>query len=703
MGRLVWFTVGNWLPHARHVCWARWQEGLEGLFEMKRIMVQVGVALLLVLGLVYGGFKAYEQIPKEKSDAAIATVKQGDFVVRAFTRGELRAVRSATITAPNLSGQTQLTLLAAPGSFAREKNLVAAYDDTAVQSRVIESQIELDKIQQQLIKARADLQISANKDEVDLLEARYAVRRAELQMKRNELISTIDARKNELTLEEARRRLERLQSDVQSKREQAEAQIRVLQEQRRRALIELNRDRARVLESKSLAPISGLIAVKQNLGQGGRFGGEVPELREGDEVSPGTPVVDILDLSELEIAAKVSEVDRANLREGQDVLVRLDAIPGETFQGKIKTLSSTATSNVMSGDPSKKFDIYFSIDMDALLKACGATPEQIRQIQDTAARNREKAGVRTAPASSGPRGGMMAIGGGGAAGGFGGGAAGGFGGGGAGGFAGAGGFPGGGGFSGGSGGDAPVSTARAPRTRTAGANGAAAPGQNGAAGGAARQRGAGGAVAGGMPNVSEADRARIQQALQTALAGRNMQDLSADERRQIFTQMRNAVPALANAGQRGPGGRGGSAGGPQDDARLEAGPSQNSAGFTLDDLAKAIPPAAPSKESGIDLLLRPGLLADVEIIVDEVKNALTIPMQAVFEKDGKPIAYVKTPAGFEERVLTPARRTESTMVVQDGLKPGDIVSLTDPFVVQKPKAQDAQPKGAPAGLPGGAL
>ncbi|MCU0229255.1 MAG: hypothetical protein MUF01_16620, partial [Bryobacterales bacterium] len=99
---------------------------------------------------------------------------------------------------------------------------------------------------------------------------------------------------------------------------------------------------------------------------------------------------------------------------------------------------------------------------------------------------------------------------------------------------------------------------------------------------------------------------------------------------------------------------------------------------------------------------RPGLLADVEIIVDEVKNALTVPMQAVFEKDGKPIAYVKTATGFEERVLTPARRTESTMVVQDGLKVGDVVSLTDPFAVQKPKAQEAQTKGAPAGLPGGA-
>lgn len=621
---------------------------------MKRILIQVGIALLLVLGLVYGGFKLYDQIPREKSEIATAVVRQGDFVVRAYTRGELRAVRSATISAPNLIGSTQITVLAPAGSFAREKNLVVSFDDTSVQSRVVESNIELEKIQQSLAKSRADLEISANKDTADLLEARYGVRRAELQMKRNELISSIDARKNELTLEEARRRLERLQSDVQSKREQAEAQIRVLQEQRRKALIELNRDKARVLEAKSLSPITGLVALKQNLSAGGRFGAEVPELREGDEVSAGTPVVEVLDLSELEIIAKVSEVDRANLREGQDVIVRLDALPGESFKGKIKSMSSTATANVMSGDPSKKFDVFFSVDMDALLKASGATPEQIREIHENARRNRERAHARSGAGGAGSGAGRMP---------------------------GAGGFAAGDGQGGG-------------RRQQGGGQGAA--GQAATAGAQGRSQGAGqggggqrGAGAGA--NVSPEDRARMQQAMQAALAGRNMQDLSADERRELFTQVRNQMGAAT-------GGRRGMA---QDDASLERGPTQNAAGFTLEELKNAIVPLPPSKDSGLDTLLRPGLLADVEIIVDEVKDAVTVPMQAVFEKDGKPIVYVRASGGFEARVVTPARRTESTMVVSEGIRPGDVIALSDPFANRAQKNQQQGSTGAPAGLPGG--
>ncbi len=666
---------------------------------MKRIVIQVGIALLLVLGIVYGGFKVYQQLPQNKETMATTTVRKGDFVVRAFTRGELRAVRSATLTAPNLFGQTQITFLAPLGAFAREKDLVAAYDDTAVVSRVVESQIELDKIHQQLLKARADLQLSANKDEVDLLTARYGVRRAELQMKQNELLSTIDARKNELTLEEAKKRLERLQSDVQSKREQAEAQIRVLGEQRRKALIQLNRDKARVLEAKSLAPISGLMAVKQNFGAGGRFGSEVPDLREGDEIFPGSPVVEVLDLSELEVVAKVSEVDRANLREGQNVKIRLDALPGEVFDGKVKSLSSTASSNVMSGDPSKKFDVMFSIDMQALLKATGATPEEIRQIEETARQNRER--TARAPATGGgrrggPGGGPSAAGGGGAMQGGGGGAmmsaAGGFGNNSNGNAFGGGGNAGGNGFAAGGGGQAGAARAQNGNQNAGGATRTRPSGQGAAAGGA--QAGAGGRSGGGFANMSAEDRQKMQAAMQSALKGRNLQDLSQEERRQIFAQVQGQVPGMG-AGRRGQNSA-------DSDAALEAGPTKNSYGFTIEELKAATPPPPPGKGSGIEILLRPGLLADVEILVDEIKDAITIPMQAVFDRDGKSIVFVKTAAGFEAREVTAARRTESTMVIASGLKPGEVLALSDPFAVKKPTAAQEKQQSAPAALPGGA-
>src|SRR6185503_5054098 len=116
-----------------------------------------------------------------------------------------------------------------------------------------------------------------------------------------------------------------------------------------------------------------------------------PDIREGDTLQPGTQVADVLDLSEMEIIAKVGELDRANLREGQDVNIRLDAIPEHTFHGAIKALSATATSNPFGGDPGKKFDVTFSVNMEQLMAALGASPEQIRRVRETAEKNAKKA------------------------------------------------------------------------------------------------------------------------------------------------------------------------------------------------------------------------------------------------------------------------------------------------------------------------
>src|SRR5690606_4692154 len=131
--------------------------------------------------------------------------------------------------------------------------------------------------------------------------------------------------------------------------------------------------------------------------------------------------------------------------------------------------------------------------------------------------------------------------------------------------------------------------------------------------GGAQARAGGRPASGGAPgNMSAEDRQKVQAAMQKALNGRNLQDLSAEERRQIFSQVQGQVPGI------GGGRRGRSEA--DSDAALEAGPTKNSYGFTIEELKAATPPPPPGKGSSIEMLLRPGLLADVEILVDEIKD-----------------------------------------------------------------------------------
>ena len=118
--------------------------------------------------------------------------------------------------------------------------------------------------------------------------------------------------------------------------------------------------------------------------------------------------------------------------------------------------------------------------------------------------------------------------------------------------------------------------------------------------------------------------------------------------------------------------------------------------------AKLPPP--PDQDSNLDVLLRPGLLADVEIIVEKIPNAVHIPTQAVFEKEGKLVVYVKEGQKFVARPIKIGRRSESTLVVADGLKSGEVIAMANPEAKPgtKQKSEDKGGSSSPMNaLPGG--
>jgi len=328
--------------------------------------------------------------------------------------------------------------------------------------------------------------------------------------------------------------------------------------------------------------MTGLVAIRQNRAQGFFFPGmQIPDIREGDTLQPGMPVADVLDLSDCEVVARVGELDRANLHEGQEVSIRLDAVPDKHFHGKIKSMSGSASANIFSGDPGKKFDVVFSIDMQQLLTELGAKPEDVRRIMDTAARNARKTPAAPVTAPAGPK------------------------------------------------------------------NAAPAP---------------------GAPP--------IRQMAQTAPAGARPSATGAAP---------PAMPAPTPAPDA------------MDFTKLSAIPAEFG---TDDERERAQLPPPPEEDSQLQVLLRPGLLADVEITVERIPDAIHIPAQGVFEKDGQPAVWVQSGHRFQQRIVKLARRSESTMVIGAGLKPGEVIALSDPTA--KPSDKKGEKKGAAIpGVPSG--
>jgi multidrug resistance efflux pump len=84
--------------------------------------------------------------------------------------------------------------------------------------------------------------------------------------------------------------------------------------------------------------------------------------------------------------------------------------------------------------------------------------------------------------------------------------------------------------------------------------------------------------------------------------------------------------------------------------------------------------------------LRPGMTAQVEILLDNVKDALTIPVSCVVEQRGKFNCWLVDGGKYQRRELKLGRTNDSFIEVIDGVKEGDVV-LRNPRAMV-PEAQE---------------
>ncbi len=73
--------------------------------------------------------------------------------------------------------------------------------------------------------------------------------------------------------------------------------------------------------------------------------------------------------------------------------------------------------------------------------------------------------------------------------------------------------------------------------------------------------------------------------------------------------------------------------------------------------------------------LRPGMNAEVTILVDRKENVLSVPVPAVLEYGGKDHLAIRTPNGFERREVDLGVTNDKFVEVTKGITPGAVVAL----------------------------
>lgn len=92
-----------------------------------------------------------------------------------------------------------------------------------------------------------------------------------------------------------------------------------------------------------------------------------------------------------------------------------------------------------------------------------------------------------------------------------------------------------------------------------------------------------------------------------------------------------------------------------------------------------------------DSIMKPGMTTSNEIIIETIKLAKYVPIESVFEENGKSFVYVKSAFGNKKVEVKTGPKNENFAVILDGLSKGELVALSNP---EQKSDESATPKSA---------
>ncbi|MBI1749933.1 MAG: HlyD family efflux transporter periplasmic adaptor subunit [Acidobacteria bacterium] len=331
----------------------------------RRGRIVASVAGAVALALVLWGVLSFRRVSaggnasSPDSGGATLTLDRRDFVHTLRIHGTVEALDYRSVAAPRLSGpgggQIIVTRLLSTGAKVKPGDVVIEFDRQSQERNALDRRAEYLDLEEQIKKRHADNAAAEAKDITELKAAENAVETATLEMKKNEVISKIDAEKNAQNLEEAKANLAQLRETLELKRVARQADVRILELQRDRARKAMEYAHVNMEKLSIRAAIGGMVVLTPTWMQS-----QMREVQEGDQVWSGNPIMQIVNPAGMQVRARVNQADVTSLRLGQAVQVRLDAYPELVLAGKLDSLAAVGATSSMN-QKVRTFAAVFSI------------------------------------------------------------------------------------------------------------------------------------------------------------------------------------------------------------------------------------------------------------------------------------------------------------------------------------------------------
>jgi HlyD family secretion protein len=363
----------------------------------RKTKVWAAIVAVAILGAMVAYLTVGRKSPSAVNSTSALSNNPGQ-VLR--LKGTTEAVQSRAILAPLLSGQQvgSLTIihLTPAGTKVKKGDPLVEFDRQAQMRDVIDKRAEYEKLVAQVAEEQAKESAARAKDDSELKQAEDSLRKAELEMQKTEIVSRIDAEKNQENLDEAKATFLQLHETYDLKRKAAVAAIRILEIQRDRTQQTMQHAQSNSDLMQIHSPIDGVVVLNTIWKQG-----TMGEVQEGDQVRPGVPFMQVVNPAAMQVRVLANQQDFPILQSGQTAKVRLDAYPELVFPARLDQLSPIGENgdfsnklrsfvvivSIQGNDPKLMPDLSAAVDVDISGKSTGSSTKAAAPGAETGARS----------------------------------------------------------------------------------------------------------------------------------------------------------------------------------------------------------------------------------------------------------------------------------------------------------------------------
>jgi multidrug efflux pump subunit AcrA (membrane-fusion protein) len=317
------------------------------------------LAVVAAAGVACGGSRA-----TEPTTTGGGELRRGELTVRTLLTGELVAEESVALVTPNVDiWPLEIRWLVAPGEAVAAGDRVVEFDGSELLSRLEDLRSRRDGAQSRLTTVEAQTAEEEEQAQLELERKQAAFEKARLEATvPAEILSEVEHERRQLELHRAELELGEARRALDAARRIHQAEVAIERIEVEQAEAELERTRTTLERLTLRAPRPGIVLIANNPRESGGF--EV-----GDSIYPRVVVARIPDLSTLAVEARLFDVDDGRVRPGMPVRATLDAFPGETLTGTVRSLDRIARS---PDRPSSRRFFQLRIDLE------GIDPERMR-------------------------------------------------------------------------------------------------------------------------------------------------------------------------------------------------------------------------------------------------------------------------------------------------------------------------------------